>query len=54
MNTPEDPLRSAACVAQRIELIDRNLKVAADMGLAVGQSQPSGSRGRRNARRRNA
>lgn len=24
-NTPSDPLRSAACVAQRIELIDRNL-----------------------------
>ncbi len=26
LNTPEDPLRSAACVRQRIELIDRNLK----------------------------
>jgi 4-O-beta-D-mannosyl-D-glucose phosphorylase len=26
LNTPEDPLRSAACVAQRNELIDRNLK----------------------------
>lgn len=25
MNTPEDPLRSFACVQQRIELIDRNL-----------------------------
>ncbi|MDQ8201706.1 glycosidase [Pelagicoccus sp. SDUM812003] len=25
MNTPSDPLRSAACVAQRNELIDRNL-----------------------------
>ncbi|PZD94631.1 glycosidase [Paenibacillus sambharensis] len=25
MNTPEDPLRSYACVQQRIELIDRNL-----------------------------
>ena len=24
-NTPADPLRSAACVAQRIELIDKNL-----------------------------
>jgi 4-O-beta-D-mannosyl-D-glucose phosphorylase len=24
-NTPEDPLRSAACVAQRSELIRRNL-----------------------------
>lgn len=26
LNTPEDALRSAACVQQRIELIDRNLK----------------------------
>jgi len=26
-NTPPDPLRSAACVAQRIELIERNLKL---------------------------
>jgi 4-O-beta-D-mannosyl-D-glucose phosphorylase len=29
LNTPEDPLRSAACVSQRIELIDRNLKLLA-------------------------
>jgi 4-O-beta-D-mannosyl-D-glucose phosphorylase len=29
LHTPEDPLRSAACVAQRIELIDRNLKLLA-------------------------
>jgi 4-O-beta-D-mannosyl-D-glucose phosphorylase len=29
LKTPEDPLRSAACVAQRIELIDRNLKLLA-------------------------
>lgn len=27
MNTPADPLRSAACVNQRIELIERNLKI---------------------------
>lgn len=27
MNTPEDPLRSYACVQQRIALIDRNLQV---------------------------
>ena len=27
LHTPEDPLRSAACVKQRIELIDRNLKL---------------------------
>ena len=26
LNTPEDPLRSAACVQQRLALIDRNLK----------------------------
>jgi 4-O-beta-D-mannosyl-D-glucose phosphorylase len=26
MNTPKDPLRSAACVKQRIELIERNLR----------------------------
>ena len=25
--TPPDPLRSAACVKQRLELIDRNLKL---------------------------
>jgi 4-O-beta-D-mannosyl-D-glucose phosphorylase len=29
LNTPEDPLRSAACVHQRTELIDRNLKLLA-------------------------
>jgi 4-O-beta-D-mannosyl-D-glucose phosphorylase len=29
LHTPEDPLRSAACVKQRIELIDRNLKLLA-------------------------
>ncbi|RIX53136.1 glycosidase [Paenibacillus nanensis] len=28
MNTPEDPLRSYACVQQRIALIDRNLELA--------------------------
>jgi 4-O-beta-D-mannosyl-D-glucose phosphorylase len=27
LHTPEDPLRSAACVKQRIDLIDRNLKL---------------------------
>lgn len=27
MNTPEDPLRSYACVQQRLELIERNLKL---------------------------
>ena len=26
-NTPEDPLRSAACVQQRIELIEKNLRI---------------------------
>jgi 4-O-beta-D-mannosyl-D-glucose phosphorylase len=26
-NTPPDPLRSALCVKQRIELIDKNLKL---------------------------
>ncbi len=29
LNTPEDPLRSAACVEQRMALIDRNLKFLA-------------------------
>jgi 4-O-beta-D-mannosyl-D-glucose phosphorylase len=29
LNTPEDPLRSAACVEQRMALIDRNLKLLA-------------------------
>jgi len=29
LKTPEDPLRSAACVYQRTELIDRNLKLLA-------------------------
>ncbi|MWV46474.1 glycosidase [Paenibacillus sp. HJL G12] len=28
MNTPEDPLRSYACVQQRLELVERNLQVA--------------------------
>jgi 4-O-beta-D-mannosyl-D-glucose phosphorylase len=27
-NTPPDPLRSAACIRQRIELIEKNLKIA--------------------------
>jgi len=27
MHTPQDPMRSAGCVAQRIELIKNNLKV---------------------------
>jgi 4-O-beta-D-mannosyl-D-glucose phosphorylase len=29
LNTPEDPLRSAACVRQRTELIDQNLRLLA-------------------------
>ena len=29
LNTPEDPLRSAACVEQRMALIERNLKFLA-------------------------
>jgi 4-O-beta-D-mannosyl-D-glucose phosphorylase len=29
LHTPEDPLRSAACVKQRIELVDRNLRLLA-------------------------
>jgi 4-O-beta-D-mannosyl-D-glucose phosphorylase len=29
LHTPEDPLRSAACVQQRVELIERNLKFLA-------------------------
>lgn len=33
MNTPKDPGRSYACVQQRIELIDRNLKVMQEMGI---------------------
>jgi 4-O-beta-D-mannosyl-D-glucose phosphorylase len=31
LSTPEDPLRSAACVAQRNDLIDRNLKYLAKL-----------------------
>ena len=34
MNTPEDPLRSSACVQQRRELIERNLRLRRDAGLA--------------------
>ena len=34
MNTPEDPLRSSACVQQRRELIERNLRLMRDAGLA--------------------
>jgi 4-O-beta-D-mannosyl-D-glucose phosphorylase len=33
--TPEDPLRSRACVAQRIALIDRNLAAAKRLGLRL-------------------
>jgi len=32
-NTPEDPLRSAACVRQRLDLIDRNAQAARRLGL---------------------
>jgi 4-O-beta-D-mannosyl-D-glucose phosphorylase len=28
LNTPPDPLRSAACVRQRIALIEKNLRLA--------------------------
>jgi len=47
MNTPEDPLRSAACVAQRLDLITRNLAVASRLGLDVGQSLPPKPRRRK-------
>jgi 4-O-beta-D-mannosyl-D-glucose phosphorylase len=33
VNTPEDPLRSCACVEQRLALIDRNLQMARRVGL---------------------
>ncbi len=33
LHTPEDPLRSCACVRQRDELIGRNLKAMKEMGL---------------------
>ncbi len=33
LNTPEDPGRSAACVAQRVALIERNLAAAKRLGL---------------------
>ncbi len=33
MNTPADPLRSDACVAERIKLIDKNLTVMAQLGI---------------------
>jgi 4-O-beta-D-mannosyl-D-glucose phosphorylase len=38
LNTPADPLRSAACVAQRVELIRRNL--------ALAPTRPAGASGR--------
>ena len=31
LNTPEDPLRSYACVEQRCALIDRNLKLMSSL-----------------------
>lgn len=37
LNNPADALRSAACVAQRIELIERNLAYAAEAGIDAGQ-----------------
>jgi 4-O-beta-D-mannosyl-D-glucose phosphorylase len=33
IHTPQDPLRSADCVAQRIELINKNLKVMKELGI---------------------
>ncbi len=33
LHTPEDKLRSAGCVAQRIELIDKNLEVMKGLGI---------------------
>jgi len=33
MNTPQDPLRSPACVEQRIKLIDNNMQAMKDMGI---------------------
>jgi len=30
LNTPPDPLRSAACVRQRIALIEKNLRLAGE------------------------
>jgi len=35
LNTPEDPGRSSACVAQRIALIERNLAAAKRLGLGL-------------------
>jgi hypothetical protein len=56
LNTPEDLLRSAACVAQRVELIERNLEAADRLGLrlqpgprrsqAVGAARPGKPHGR--------
>jgi 4-O-beta-D-mannosyl-D-glucose phosphorylase len=43
LNTPEDLLRSAACVAQRVELIERNLEAADRLGLRL---QPAPRRSR--------
>ena len=34
-NTPEDPLRSAACIRQRVDLIQRNLAIAPRMARAA-------------------
>ena len=38
INNPADPLRSAACVEQRKELINRNLKYCQKAGLNAGQA----------------
>ena len=39
MNNPADPLRSAACVEQRKELIQKNLKYCQSAGLNAGQER---------------
>jgi 4-O-beta-D-mannosyl-D-glucose phosphorylase len=38
VNTPKDPLRSAACVTQRIDLINRNLKVMKKLSIEGSKS----------------
>lgn len=41
INNPADPLRSAACVEQRKELIQRNLAYCRKTGLNAGQKNPA-------------
>jgi len=54
LNTPEDPLRSAACVAQRVHLIKANLRLMERSGIDAGRARVARRRTGKRARRGSA